>query len=171
MYYHGTRVQYVRKSADRGYTIMPMATVSTRLGCAAARSRPPRQHTAAVAALRGYSAERIRGSRIRWPCVAAFCGYSGLPCPTHSDTRPPVQPSCAATAASGPATLGSIDGCAPEPHGYSPVRIRGIRKVHKTHRSQVNIKRVMTQNRHVGLKRRMTSTLAVDSTAEVGAGC
>jgi hypothetical protein len=39
-----------------------------------------------------------------------------------------VQPSCAATAASGPATIESIGGCVPEPRGYSRVRIRGTRE-------------------------------------------
>jgi hypothetical protein len=61
-YYHGTRVQYVRKSADRGYT-RPAGTTqcirAPRVGCAAAHGR------GCICAAREHSPLCFRPSRVR----------------------------------------------------------------------------------------------------------
>jgi hypothetical protein len=121
----GTRVQYVRKSADHGYTrpVYPRA------------SAPPghaRQHNAAIYHCRAarigpriYTIQRRTYPRIADPLALCLCGYNGLPCPTHSDTRARAGSRAALQQlrpASGPATLGSIGGCVPEPHGYTEPR-------------------------------------------------
>ena len=71
MYYHDTRVQYVRKSADRGYT----CPVYPRASAALPRAANRRGNTT----LLGYSIVPIRRPRIRTPSVSAHLGCAAAP--------------------------------------------------------------------------------------------